>query len=207
MKRTLSSLLSGAVVVAALAAACPRPAAAQTVDVPNALVVYFDEAATVRSWYGTGAVTAYAVAGPLSRWDGASYVPFAQLESWGATSSLTPGTGRATGTWVPRGGGLPAAVAFAGGYADLFITLPTPLPLQGRTVVAELRLDVTSNLPTLICLNGQHFRADGQTGYFALLTHGPDGPMDMTCLTAAINAAAPVPAERGTWGGVKAMFR
>ncbi len=205
MKHHVACLLTVAAV--ALALTCPRPATAQSIDITNALVVYFDEAATVRSWYGTGAVTAYAVAGPLKRWDGTSLVPCTQLESWWATSSLDPLTGRATGTWIPRGGGLPAAVAFAGGYADLFINLPTPLPLDGRTVVAELRLDVTSNLPTLICLDGWIYRADGATGNFATLTHGPDGPMDMTCLTAAINAAAPVPAERGTWGGVKAMFR
>lgn len=191
----------------AIAGVCPQLAHSQTVDVPEALVVYFDEAATVRSWYGTGPVTAYIIAGPLNRWTGTAYVPYQQLEAWSGNISLEPLVGRATATVVPRGGATPAVIDLADGTAFLDVALPVPLPLQQRTVVADLQLVVTSSLPTIVCLEGWQYRADGATGWFAMLTRGPDGPMDMTCLVAAINAAAPVPVVQDRWGEVKAMFR
>lgn len=188
-------------------AACPQVAHSQTVVVPGALVVYFDEAATIRSWYGTGPVTAYIIAGPLNRWTGTAYVPYQQLEAWSGNISLDPLVGRATATVVPRGGAAPAAIDVTGGSVFLDITLPVPLPLQGRTVVADLQLVVTSSLPTIVCLEAWRYRADGATDWFAMLTRGPDGPMDMTCEVAGINAAAPVPVVQDSWGEVKAMFR
>lgn len=189
------------------AAARPDAAAAQTVAVPNALIVYFDEGATIRSWYGTGPVTAYIVVGPLSAWDGQADVPSLQLERWSGRISLEPLAGNATATVMPRGGVVPAVVDLANGWADLEVTLPTPLPLQGRTVVADLALMVTSALPTVICLEGWQFQADGRTGSFTMLTDGPDGQMDMTCRVAGINTAAPVAATATCWSAVKAMFR
>lgn len=201
------SLPAPAVALLAIAALCPQPAHSQTVDVPGALVVYFDEAATVRSWYGTGPVTAYIIAGPLNHWTGSATVPCQQLEAWRASIALDPVVGRATAVVATRGGAVPAFVELSEATGFLDVSLPTPLPLQGRTVVAELRLVVTSNLPTIICLNGWDYQADGVRDLFEMLTHGPDGPMDRTCLVAAINAAAPVPVEQGSWGGLKAMFR
>lgn len=202
-KTWLKSLLA----LAAVAAAGPQPAHSQTVAVSEALVVYFDEAATVRSWYGTGPVTAYIIAGPLLWSTGTGVAPYQQLEAWSGMLSLEPQLGRATATVVPRGGATPAVIDMPYGWAFLDIALPVPLPLQERTVVADLQLVVTSNLPTMVCLEGFRYRADGATGSFAMLTDGPDGPMNRTCLVAGINTAAPVPVAQDSWGAVKAMFR
>jgi hypothetical protein len=206
-KMWLKSLLAPVVFFAAVAAGCPQPAHSQPVDVTEALVVYFDEAATVRSWYGTGPVTAYIIAGPLYSWTGTAFVPYQQLEAWSGEISLVPQVGRATATVVPRGGAAPAVINLTEGHAFLDVTLPTPLPLHERTVVADLQLVVTSNLPTIICLEGWQYRADGATGWFAMLTNGSDGPMSRTCFLAGINTAAPVPVAQDSWGAIKAMFR
>ena len=52
-----------------------------------------------------------------------------------------------------------------------------------------------------------NFTADGFPDFFTILTSGPDGPMDMTGYTAAINAPAPVSTESLSWSGVKVLYR
>ncbi len=183
------------------------PAAAQTVDVLNALVVYFDEAATSRAWYGTGAVTAYLVAGPMVAWNGGSLVPCQQLEAWNAQLILESADPALVASVTPRGPATPAAIPLTNNFAQLAVVLQPGLPLNGRTVVAELSLVVPGPASIAVCLWAMDYVADGRPGGFSLLTRGPDGPMDMTCHVAAINAPAPVPAAPASWSAVKALYR
>lgn len=182
-------------------------AVAQVVDEENALVVYFDEGATQRSWYGTGQVTAYVVAGPMVWWDGYQVLPHTGLESWSGVLYFVPWDHVADVVLRSRGDALPAQVSLDGTWWEFAFALQTPLPLAGRTVIAELDLNVLSDLATEVHLGGYGFVADGQSGQFAMLTSGPDGPMDMTDHVANINAVAPVAAEATTWSHVKGLYR
>jgi hypothetical protein len=182
------------------------PVAAQVVDVPNALVFYFDEAATQRSWYGTGPVTAYLVAGPLD----IAGEPCRLLSSWASPNvDIWPHDNVANPTLTMRGDAAPAVLDLDAMQMGFVVTLATPLPLDGRTVVAELTMDVVSDTPTRLIAWADSFAADGRTGWFTTLTHGPDGPMDFTGNTANINDASPVGNgnANASWGRVKALFR
>jgi len=187
-----------------LAAQSPR---AQTVEQLNALVFYFDENATERSWYGTGEVTAYLIAGPLVYSDnGLHYHEF--LNSWSCWGlDARPFENLSLATLTMRGEAIPASVELGPQPIDLDVILVEPLPLTGRTVVAELALNVVATERTELWAWGDAFTADGMANGFVQLTSGPDGPMDMTGHTANINADAPVGTEHLSWSQVKALYR
>lgn len=195
------------VVALAVISALAGVASAQRIGEPNALVVYFDEAATQRSWYGTGPVTAYIVAGPLEQMDVWPAVPYTGLEWWLAELELVPASHVADVVVRARGDAAPLQYALEPSWwPQLTFTLQTPLPLAGLTVIADLEMLVLSDQPTEIHLRGGPFIADGRQDAFAMLTHGSDGPMDVTDHVANLNAEAPVPVEAMTWGGLKALF-
>ncbi len=206
MLRSRQRVLSCLITLVAVSA-IPVIARSQTVDTPCALVVYFDEGATVRSWYGTGPVAAYVVAGPMVYWDGTHEVPYQALERWSGQISLAPMSNLASAVVTPRGGVAPVVIDPVLGVASLDVTLAPALPLDGRTVVADLALDVLSQAPTQIRLWGMSYRADGQESWFSMLTSGPDGPMDLTDWVANINAPAPIAVTPQSWGAVKQLFR
>lgn len=177
---------------------------AQTIPDNNVLAFYFDEGATDRSWYGTGDVTAYLVAGPLISVDG----DFQVLNSWAADEILIlPFENVSSAHLVMRGAAYPAELEMTSMWAVLDVGLADPLPLNGRTVVAELRLNVLSEETTQLHVWGGEFIADGTWSHFAILTSGGDGPMDMTGHTANINGDSPVPSSPASWGAVKSLFR
>jgi len=181
------------------------PAAAQTVTGDNVLAVYFDEGATQRSWYGTGPVTLYLIAGPLTRYDThlGRRVPCTQLEGWYAPMNIIPIENVSNPILTPRGAGSPAPISLAGGHTDIDLMLPVPLPLAGRTVIADITMVVVSTAPTAIHLLPLAFRADGVLGWFEILR---DEQGDDTSHVASLNAAAPVPAEPSSWGGIKRLY-
>jgi len=180
------------------------PLEAQTVDDPNALVFYFDEAATQRSWYGTGEVTVYLIAGPMR--NGENIFHF--LNSWGAWELVVMPMENVTGaTLTMRGNASPEVVEIGPEGLDIEVVLLEPLPLDGRTVLAELDLDVVSTAPTELWAWGGDCVVDDIPWQFALLTSGSDGPMDMTGNTANINAGPPVATTARSWGQVKALYR
>ena len=192
-------------VISALAGVAP----AQTIREPNALVVYFDEAATQRSWYGTGPVTAYIVAGPLEYWDGAHNIPYHDLYAWAANLLLFPNEHVSNIVVRPRGSAWPESISIPGPlwWVEMEVQLDPSLPLSGLTVIADIDILVLSDQSTEIHVQGTRFVADdGQTRFFAELTNGPDGPMDFTDHVANINAEAPVLVDATTWGGLKALF-
>lgn len=180
------------------------PVVAQTVDVSNALVFYFDEEATLRSWYGTGEVTVYLVAGPMESGDQV----FQFLNSWSFWEMVVlPFENVSYATLTMRGNASPAVVPVDPWIPDLEVEMLEPLPLDGRTVVAELTLNVVSNDPTQLWVWGASCVVDDTPWGFTTLTSGPDGPMDMTGHTANINDAAPVGTRNVSWGQVKALYR
>ena len=180
------------------------PLLAQTVEVSNALVFYFDEEATIRSWYGTGEVTVYLVAGPMEN----NGQAFQLLNSWSFWEMLVmPFENVSSATLTMRGNANPAMVPVETFIDYLAVELLEPLPLDGRTVVAELALNVVSDEPTQLWVWGAECMVDGTPWGFTTLTSGPDGPMDMTGHTANINDVAPVGTQNVSWGQVKALYR
>jgi hypothetical protein len=193
--------------LAALLICLSVAAQAQTVEVDNALVFYFDEEATQRSVYGTGQITAYLIAGPMLHFDG---TPCQVMNSWGfAGMGVWPFANVASARLVPRGVAAPAFVDFTGDFLGTGFMMAEPLPLDGRTVIAELVLDVISDEPTELvpCDPGSASGDfDGVAHWFNILTSGPHGPMDMVWATATINGPAPVSNTDATMGGVKALY-
>lgn len=178
---------------------------AQTVEVNNALVFYFDEGATSRSWYGTGEVTVFLVAGPMIHWDGQ---PYAFINSWGTNGmEIHPFENVSSATLTARGSASPASFEFTDGSFSNGFQMIEPLPLAGRTVLAELTLNVISSEPTYLtpCYdNGGSCDVDGVHRWFEVLfTHD----LEMVLATTTINGPAPVAAEPLSWGQVKALFR
>ncbi len=185
-------------------------AMAQIVDQDNSLVVYFDEAATQRSWYGTGPVTAYIVAGPMTYWDGDAMVPYVGLDWWLSNLYFVPLEGHLSGVMVrSRGSATPAEIAWNPVMYEISFGFDSPLPLSGRTVIADIEMIVVSDQPTEIHIEPGLFKADGMLEplSFEWLTRGPDGPMDTTDHVANINAAAPIATETRSWSSVKSLFR
>jgi hypothetical protein len=185
-------------------------AMAQIVDQDNALVVYFDEEATQRSWYGTGPVTAYIVAGPMVYWNGNDLVPYNGLDMWLTNLYFVPLEGHVTGVVIRgRGNATPAEIVWNPVNYEISFSFYPPLPLSGRTVIADLEMMVVSDQPTEIHIEPGIFMADGMMEplQFAALTSGPDGPMDYTDHVANINAASPIAAEMRSWSAVKSLFR
>ncbi len=179
-------------------------ASAQTISDANVLAFYFDEDATERSWYGTGEVAVYLVAGPIEM----GGQPCQGLNHWSANEIwIGPFENVSSAHWIMRGAAYPAELEMTQAWAILDVGLADPLPLNGRTVVAELRLNVLSEeLIQLHCWGGP-FIADGVESHFEILTYGSDGPMDMTGHTANINGSSPVPSSQASWGEVKSLFR
>lgn len=180
-------------------------AAGQTVPDDNALVFYFDEGASVRSVYGTGSITAYLVAGPMIDFEGN---PYAVMNGWGANGMrIDPFENVASAVLTPRGAATPASYTFTGYTANVGFDLGEPLPLAGRTVIAELALEVVSEAPTYLrpCgVNGGSCDVDGVQRWFEILR-------DDTGLaivdTSVINGEAPLATDSPSWGGVKALYR
>lgn len=180
------------------------PVFAQVVDIPNAMVFYFDEAATQRSWYGTGPVTAYLTVGPLE----IQGQPCQMLNSWSSWNMEVWPPDHVSGvTLTMRGVATPAVLDLNAMQLDVQVLLAEPLPLSGRTVIAELFMNVVSTEPTQLIAWPYNFTADGTLGWFETLTHGSDGPMDMTGHTASINDDAPVGTQQVAWDQVKALYR
>jgi len=182
-----------------------QPILAQTVDEANALVFYFDEEATQRSWYGTGEVTVYLMAGPLF-FEGQ---PCQVLNSWDCWSmAIYPLENVSGAVLTMRGNAEPAVMDLGAlGFLDCQVQLLEPLPLAERTVLAELVVNVVSTEPTALEAWGGNFTADGNPNWFEQLTSGPDGPMDMTGHTATINGDAPVSTESLSLDQLKALYR
>lgn len=177
---------------------------AQTVDENNSLVFYFDEDATQRSWYGTGEVTVYLTAGPMVH----QGEPCSFLNSWQCDDLIIDPIANVTDARITmRGVASPAVVDLPDGWTNLNVTLLEPLPLNGRTVVAELTLNVISPDPTALIAWGSYFVADDVQGLFELLTMGPHGPMDMTGHSASINDLSPVSTENLNWNLIKSLYR
>lgn len=180
-------------------------ALAQTIEDNNVLAFYFDEGATMRSWYGEGEVTAYLIAGPMV-WGGGQ--PAALLNYWSCWELIVmPVENYTDARLTMRGMATPAVVELNNGWTDLSVIMNEPLPLDGHTVVAELTLNVVSTTPTALHVWGGQYEADSIESMFEILTAGPDGPMDMTGHTANINADAPVPTDHQSWDQLKSLYR
>jgi hypothetical protein len=179
-------------------------AQAQTVEEDNVLVFYFDEDATTRSWWGTGEVTAYLIAGPLVDFNGA---PYATLSSWGCNElGVVPFENVDSAILTIRGTSTPSVFELTSDISGVYGLFLEPMPLNGRTVLAELTLNVISNDRTDLVAFDASYEAEDQHRWFEIMT-GHDGPMDIVWETASINANAPVSTNTASWGSVKATFR
>lgn len=181
-------------------------APAQTINESNVLAFYFDEEATERSWYGTGDVTAYLIAGPMIQ-PGLGNQPYEYLQAWSCDIDVSPVENYSGALLTMRGLAIPATIELTGSWAMVDVLLPEPLALSGRTVVAELTLNVSSTERTELRVWGINFTADDVEDQFEILTSGSDGPMDMTNHTANINDDAPVSDRETSWSNVKALYR
>lgn len=180
-------------------------AQAQTVQQDNALVFYFDEGATVRAVIGSGELTAYLIAGPMIDF---AETPYGFMNSWGANGmSIEPFGNVSSAILTPRGAASPASFEFTSGSANIGVLLAEPLPLSGRTVLAELTLMVTSSATTYLTpcyANGGSCDVDGVQRWFETLYDETGAP---ALATAAINGEAPLATSTASWSGVKALFR
>lgn len=180
-------------------------AQAQVVEEDNALVFYFDEGATSRSWYGTGEVTAYLVAGPMIDFGGQ---PYEFINSWGANGmQIDPFENVASATLTARGSASPVSYEFTESSMSLGFNLTEPLALDDRTVLAELTLMVISSEPTGLtpCYpNGGSCDVDGVQRWFEVLY---DDSSEWVTATAFINGPAPVASTAASWGDLKALYR
>ena len=132
---------------------------AQTIELDNVLVNYFDEEATVPSWYGLGEVTVYLVAGPLLKFKDV-WEPYATLNSFVADYWIWPEAHVSGAVLMPRGTAFPPTVDLGDSALMQEIQYLEPLPLNGRTVVAELTLTVLSEASTWLWAMGFDFMAD-----------------------------------------------
>ena len=180
-------------------------AQAQTVEENNALVFYFDEGATSRSWYGTGEVTTYLIAGPMIDFWGQ---PYEFINSWGANGmQIDPFENVASATLTARGLASPVSFELTEGSMSLGFNLTEPLALSGRTVLAELSLMVISSEPiglTPCYVNGGSCDVDGVHRWFEVLY---DDSSEWVTATAFINGPPPVASTAASWGDLKALFR
>lgn len=182
----------------------PNVVGAQPVTDEQTICFFFDEEATIRSFYGSGVVVGYIVVNPL--WIDGQRVEV--LQRWTCTFSwhAAPDVVDNCDVWpLP---GLPGEIDVTSGSADIDVECHIPLPAGGPTVVAMVGFHLTAPEPVAIFIFPWQFWADGVgPDSFEMLTYGPDGPMDTTFYVANINGLAPVAVAASTWEQIKLMYR
>ncbi len=177
---------------------------AQPVSDAQTICFFFDEEATIRSYYGTGVIVGYLVTNSL--WVGGQWAE--HLQRWTSTFywSASPDVVGNCNVWPTNG--FPSDYHAISGSVDIDVTCDIPLTVNGPTVVAMVGFFVTMEGRVSIFISPGEFWANGgQNAPFDYLLSGPDGPMDITEYVANINGPAPVANEQSTWGGVKLLYR
>ncbi len=188
----------------------PLGAGAQYIDVSNTLVIYFDEAFTVRETTGTGTIHAYVVAHDL-RIDGS---PVSALESWMFTMSYglgasdpTPPAELVTAMITPRSSLSGPIDLLTWWFWDFEITHDTPIGLGYDTIVADLEFTLTAAVTVDLFFCPYGYVADGLDGQFSPLYAGAGGQMSQTCHVASINGQVPLAGDESSWSDLKTLFR
>jgi len=176
---------------------------AQPVTEDGTICFFFDEEATIRSYYGTGVIAGYIVVNPL--WVGHQAE---LLQRWTCTFfwEADPGVVGNCHVW-PRNG-TPVEYDANSGSVDIDVTCYLPLLPLGPVVVATVGFHVTAAEPVAINIVPGEFQADGSDPMpFGLLTACYWVIMCLTTHVANINADAPIPNESSTWGELKLLYR
>lgn len=181
----------------------PSAAIAQPVTDAQTICFFFDEAATIRSHYGTGVIVGYIVVNPL--WVGGQWAE--DLNRWTCTFYWQAEAGVVGNCNIWPSQGWPVDIPAVSGSADVDVNCDLPLNPEGPTVVSMVGFHVALAEHVSIFIAPGEFWADGgQNGLFLHLTSGPS-PMDITEHVANINAPAPTADEQRTWGGIKLLYR
>lgn len=187
-----------------LVALTPNMAVAQPVTDDQTICFFFDEEATIRSYYGSGVFVGYIVVNPL--WIEGQRAE--ALRRWTCVFSWEAEAGVIGNCDVWPLQGHPLEFDVTGGSVEVDVECFFPLAADGHTVIAMVGFHLTVPEPVSLFLEPGQFWADGSGPVpFAYLTSGPDGPMDITTHVANINGPAPVAVEKGTWGRIKLMYR